>query len=172
MHYYAGNDKSQEYVHQVNIDLKKNATADQIVNELIREEGAYFGPKVVESNQLKRLIQKIMDNKGKKVGKLKLKPTDSGTKHNDPSISKQSPQNIIEPKEKKKPEIPSLAGKLPEPFEKEAKADFEDIKPKGKIIKIKIGKKQDDLPKRGFDDKISKNDDEFNMGGNYIYIDS
>jgi len=74
MHYYKNNDHLQEYVHKVQIFLKKNSTAMSIAKELIREEPMYFSSKVVQKKQLVRLIQRLIGNKGKTIGKSKLKP--------------------------------------------------------------------------------------------------
>ena len=74
MHYYLGEDQTQEFVHQINVFVKKNATSTKIVEELIRAEPEYFGEEVVPPSQLERLIQKIIDNHGNKIGHLKLKP--------------------------------------------------------------------------------------------------
>ena len=112
MHYYIGKDTSQEFVHTVNLRIEKSTTADKIVKELINKEAAYFNPKIVPTEQLKRLVQKVIDNKGKKIGNAKLKPSNIGKTQVDNTISKQA-QSIPEPKGKKKPEVPSLAGKLP-----------------------------------------------------------
>lgn len=71
MHYYT-DDNSEEFAHQVRVLLKKNAAAVTIANELIREEPLYFSSEVVQKEQLVRLIQKLIDNNGKKIGNLKL----------------------------------------------------------------------------------------------------
>eukprot|EP00826_Nyctotherus_ovalis_P020603 TRINITY_DN1648_c0_g2_i16.p1 TRINITY_DN1648_c0_g2~~TRINITY_DN1648_c0_g2_i16.p1 ORF type:complete len:249 (+),score=85.82 TRINITY_DN1648_c0_g2_i16:113-859(+) len=122
MHYYVGSNTSQEFVHKVSFNFEKNANADRIVKELISKESVYFHPKIVPSEQLKRLVQKLIDNKGKKIGKAKLKPSTVGKSQvEEIPLTKQS--------NKKKPEVPSLAGRLPGPAEQQ---DFDDLKPKGK----------------------------------------
>eukprot|EP00826_Nyctotherus_ovalis_P064181 TRINITY_DN9409_c0_g4_i4.p1 TRINITY_DN9409_c0_g4~~TRINITY_DN9409_c0_g4_i4.p1 ORF type:complete len:195 (+),score=58.82 TRINITY_DN9409_c0_g4_i4:112-696(+) len=73
MQYYLGEDQRQEYVHKVNVFLKTNVTAEQIVEELVREDPKYFSPQVVPTEQLIRLVQKLIDNKGRKENKLRLK---------------------------------------------------------------------------------------------------
>lgn len=118
MQYYLGSDTSNEFVHQVSIFIKKNATAAKIVEELIRVEGTYFDPKIVPKDQLTRLIQKLIDNQGKKIGRHKLKSSNSARINEKTASSVQESaqaQKVPEtrPREKKKPEIPSLAGKLP-----------------------------------------------------------
>eukprot|EP00826_Nyctotherus_ovalis_P006816 TRINITY_DN11659_c0_g2_i3.p1 TRINITY_DN11659_c0_g2~~TRINITY_DN11659_c0_g2_i3.p1 ORF type:complete len:246 (+),score=85.54 TRINITY_DN11659_c0_g2_i3:140-877(+) len=130
MQYYLGNDTSNEFVHQVSIFIKKNATAAKIVDELIRVESAYFDPKIVPRDQLTRLVQKLIDNQGKKIGKHKLKSNSARINEKTASSVQEAvqAQKVPEtrPREKKKPEIPSLAGKLPGHNEDaEAKAKHE-----------------------------------------------
>jgi len=74
LHYYIGNDKTQEFAHQVKIRIANNVTAAQIVEELQREETVYFNERVVPRKKLERLVQKLIDNKGKKIGKFHLVP--------------------------------------------------------------------------------------------------
>lgn len=118
MHYYLGNDVTKEFVHQVSIFIKKNATAARIVDELIRVESVYFNSKVVPREQLIRLVQKLIDNEGKKIGNQRLKPSnlrainENITPAQEPTAQAQRvPETKL--KEKRRPEIPSLAGKLP-----------------------------------------------------------
>jgi len=121
MHYYLGNDPSREFVHQVKVFIKKNATAARIAEELIRVEPAYFNSKIVPKEQLTRLIQKLIDNEGKKVGHHKLRPTNSTRNKMNENVapvqeSTAQAQKVPETrlKEKRKPEISSLASKVPE----------------------------------------------------------
>jgi len=74
LHYYIGNDKTREFAHQVKIRIANNVTAAQIVEELQREETVYFNERVVPRKKLERLIQKLIDNKGKKIGRFHLVP--------------------------------------------------------------------------------------------------
>lgn len=129
MHYYVGSDISQEFVHKVAFSFERNTSADKIVKELISRESVYFHPKIVPSEQLKRLVQKLIDNKGKKIGKAKLKPSNVGKNRVEEMLSTKQSNKPPEAKGKKKPEVPSLAGKLPGPAEQQ---DLDDLKPKGK----------------------------------------
>eukprot|EP00826_Nyctotherus_ovalis_P043263 TRINITY_DN4534_c0_g3_i2.p1 TRINITY_DN4534_c0_g3~~TRINITY_DN4534_c0_g3_i2.p1 ORF type:complete len:143 (-),score=34.15 TRINITY_DN4534_c0_g3_i2:290-718(-) len=70
--HYCKNGGPEEFAHQVQIFLKSSTTAATVANELIKEEPIYFGAEVVQREQLIRLIQKLIDNKGKKIGRLKL----------------------------------------------------------------------------------------------------
>lgn len=53
LHYYVGNDKSQEFAHQVKVFLNQNATLAQIVNELEREEAFFFNPNLIPRVQVR-----------------------------------------------------------------------------------------------------------------------
>lgn len=144
MHYYIGNDTSQEFVHQVNLSIEKNTTADKIVNELISKESVYFDPKIVPPEQLKRLVQKLIDNKGKKIGREKLRASNIGKTQVESIPLQKHPEDQTDTRGKKKPEIPSLTGKLPgsSDLPKQEKVQyFEDLKPKGKQeVKKETGK--------------------------------
>ena len=170
MHYYAGKDTSQEYVHQVNIHMKKNVTATQIVKELVREEPIYFGPKVVAFDQLVRLIQKLIDNKGKKVDRLRLKPS---------NLNKQIDTKPMS-QEVKKSEVSSTVGKIggSNEFGNKGKAyDFDNPKGRDESKKEPEKKSKNESPgtnsspdsNQAIEDKFTRKNDAYgDMHGKFI----
>lgn len=51
-HYYLGSQKELEFAHQVNLLLQQNATASQIVDELLVAEPIYFNPNLIPKEQV------------------------------------------------------------------------------------------------------------------------
>ena len=62
LHYYLGNNKSQEFAHQVKVFLKENVKASEIVTELTHEESIYFHPNVFPTEQVSSYSHVINDS--------------------------------------------------------------------------------------------------------------
>ena len=76
MQYYLGEEKSQKYVHCANVFIKKNDTVKDVIERLIEQHPRYFNSSVMPADQLNLLIQKLMDNKGRRMNNLRLKTVD------------------------------------------------------------------------------------------------
>ena len=118
MHYFLGNDQTQELVHQVKVFLKESVTIAQVINELVREEPLYFAPHIVPKAQLERLVKKLIDNNGKKVGQLKLLRTPVA-----PPAKKEAPAKEPAPK-------PAVKEPAPKPAKEQVPPPLKELKPK------------------------------------------
>ena len=96
MQYYLGDDRKTQFAHKVRVTFDNDTTVGEIADELIDMEMVYFNPKVVPRKKLEHLIQLLMDNKGRKIGKLKLAPT---------PFEQDKPEQLIELTEESKDDI-------------------------------------------------------------------
>jgi len=164
MHYYIGNDQINELAHQVKVFLKENVTATQIVNELVREEPLYFGPDVVPKEQLIKLVQRLIENNGKKLGKLKLLPKNvpvppalPAKKETVKEIVKEQPKETP-PSQKEAPQKPSppSTSSAKEALQKELRTrEPKDVAPKLKEKPAQKSPEAKKSPEKPISDKES-----------------
>ena len=57
LQYSRGDDPNQDFAHPVKLVLGRKAAPGEIVDELIREESLYFGPKLIARAQVRNLTR-------------------------------------------------------------------------------------------------------------------
>jgi hypothetical protein len=65
LHYRVQNHE-EDYLHQIPVDIKQGATANQLYEELIVSHKAYIGPKTMRKAQVLKLLGKIIDSRSHK----------------------------------------------------------------------------------------------------------